>query len=147
MALTTLRKFLTVDKPQPPDLIRFLQILLQGIATYAVESDPIQLKLFRIEMSNISDSLTEPLGKDQMLAAIKGAIQSVENYNGRTAKLEMANKKELRTVLTMMTDTISFLGASSKTDVERLQMIEKSIDQASVLPSGVARIGRHRRRP
>jgi GGDEF domain-containing protein len=133
MALTTLRKFLTADKPQPPDLLRFLQLLLEGIATHAVESDATDLKLFRIEMSNFSDTLKEPLTSDQMLMAIRGAIRSLEAYNGRAAKLETANRIELRSVLTMMTDTIAFLGASSKTDVERLQLIEKSIDKASAI--------------
>jgi len=131
MDLTSIRKFLNPAKPQPADFIRFLKLLLQGIATHAVESEPGEVGRFRLDISNISNALTETLGSDEMHLIVEGSVDLLKEYNRRAGKLEVANKGELRAILTIMTDTLAFLIASNKTEVESLQSIEKSIEKAS----------------
>jgi PleD family two-component response regulator len=133
MDLTSIRKFLNPIEPQPKDFIRFLHLLLQGIATHAVESDPSELRRFRLDISNISNKLTETLGLDEMSLVIEGAVDLLKEYNRRAGKLEVASKSELRAILTIMTDTIAFLISSSETEVASLQSIEKSIEKASAI--------------
>jgi GGDEF domain-containing protein len=139
MDITTLRKFLNADKPETPDLVRLLQLLLQGIAAHAIESDRTELKQFRLDISNISDSLTERSGLEQMHRAIEGAVHSLEEYNRRASRFEAVSKTELQTIVRMMTDTIAFLGASSETAVRRLQLLEKDIEETSA-PEGMRRV-------
>jgi GGDEF domain-containing protein len=133
MDLTSIRKFLNPAKPKPADFIRFLKLLLQGIATHAVESDPGELRRFRLDISNISNRLTETLGSDEMDHVVEGSVDLLKEYNRRVGKLEVANKTELRAILAIMTDTMAFLIASSKIEVESLQSIEKSIEKASAI--------------
>jgi GGDEF domain-containing protein len=131
MDLVSIKKFLRPGKPRPEDYIRFLQLLLQGISLHAVEADEKDLFRFRHEISEISERLSDQSSADDILVAVGTVIRAMSENSRTTARHTHAYLRELQTMLAMMTETIAFLSASSKTGVEQLHNVEKNLQKAS----------------
>ncbi len=133
MEMVSIKKFLRAGKPGPGEYIRFLQLLLEGISLHAVEASETDLTRFRNEVSAISEKLSERSSSQEIEAAVDFVIRAVDGYNRIAARIAQAHLGELQAMLVMTTETIRFLGDSSKTGMEQLQTVEKNLQKASTV--------------
>jgi GGDEF domain-containing protein len=131
MDMVSIKKYLRPGKPKPEDYIRFLQLLLQGISLHAVDADQEELVRFRLEISTISERLDDQSSAEDILVAMGVVIRALAEYNRTSAKATNAHLRELQAMLAMMTETIAFLGTSSKLGIEQLQSVEKNLQKTS----------------
>ena len=110
--------------------IRYLKPVLLGISQHAVESDPEELAQFRKTVDEIAGSLSATSTPEDILIKIGIVVQAMEEYNRRANHSSTAYRKELRAILSLLTETIISLSQSSKTGVEQLQAIEKALEGA-----------------
>jgi GGDEF domain-containing protein len=110
---------------------RYIKLLLSGISRSAVDSDPQDLASFQATVERTVQALDEGCEEQDLLVKISAVVQALENYNRRATGKSRAYQQELRSVLSMMADTIASLSTSSKTGVEQLRNIEKSLESAA----------------
>ena len=127
----SIKKYIRPGKPDPEDYIRFLQLLLKGISLHAIEANETDLSRFREEVSALSAKLNENSTSEEIDAAVDFVIRAVEGYNQIAVRMTQAHLGELQAMLAMTTETIRFLGNSSKTGIEQLQLVERNLQQAS----------------
>jgi GGDEF domain-containing protein len=96
-----------------------------------VEGDTDELGVFRRGLNHVAAGFTESSGADTIVLGLGAAIHALEEYNRRASRGLKAYSQELKVVLTMMGETISFLGASGQTGVEKLHAIEKTLAQTA----------------
>ena len=118
---------------RPADYIRYIHVLLTGLAVHALEGDPDQLRYFQDQMASISVSLNEGSTDEDLLVNTGRALRMLEAYNQSVTGTLKSHADELRMMLVMMTETVAFLTATSQTSVTHLQMIERKLQRASTL--------------
>jgi GGDEF domain-containing protein len=133
MDIVSIKKFLRQEKPKPEDYIRFLQLLLNGVSSQAVETNDIDLTRFRQEVADISGQLSVQSSAEEIEAAVEFIIRAVTGYNRMAARNTHAHVHELQDMLAMMTTTIAFLSDFSRTGIEQLQVVEKNLQTASTI--------------
>ena len=69
----------------------------------------------------------------ELLVVMGGALRSMEDYNQRTSKFVRRQSTELQHMVSMLTQTVITIGASSENSVNRLQDIEKSIERTQAI--------------
>lgn len=116
-----------------PDYIRYIQVLLTGLAIHALEGDPTQLQNFRDQIASITASLDEESTDEDLLVNTGKALRILGEYNQSVADARKRHSDELRLMLVMMTGTVAFLTATSETSVGQLQTIERKLQRASTL--------------
>jgi GGDEF domain-containing protein len=133
MDMVSIKKFLRPEQPKPEHYIRFLQLLLNAISVHAAEANEIELTRFRQEVSNITETLSVRSTAEQIEVALGFVIRAVTGYNRMAARITQAHVNELQAMLAMMSKTIAFLSASSKTGIDQLQVVEKNLQTASTI--------------
>ena len=131
MNLTSLKSYLRIERPRAPDYVRFLHILLNGIALHAVENKAGELGSFRHALDHICRGITNESSVDEIVEKIHAALRALDEYNGGVSGGLRAYSEELKGILTIMAETIAFLSTSSQTGVQSLQDIEKNLAGAS----------------
>lgn len=115
------------------DYIRYLQVLLTGLAIHAVEEDPVQLRDFRDGIASITASLNEDSTDEDLLVGTGKALRMLAEFNQSAAETRKKHADELRLMLVMMTGAVAFLTATSETSVSQLNTIERKLQRASTL--------------
>jgi GGDEF domain-containing protein len=115
------------------EIIEHLQILIRGIALYAIEGDPNDLRFLRERTSGIANSLNSESSPDDLLVGIGKTLRALEEYNRRSAVIFKGQVEELRDMLTTMTSTVMFITSSSETSVKQLSIIESKLQRAQTL--------------
>jgi GGDEF domain-containing protein len=133
MDLVLLGSHLKSDALTAEDYIRYIQVLLTGLAIHAVEEDPAQLRDFRDQIASITASLDEQSTDEDLLVSTGKALRMLAEYNQNAADTRKKHADELRLMLVMMTGTVAFLTATSETSVGQLQTIERKLQRASTL--------------
>ena len=131
MDIVSIKKLLQPEKPRPEDYTRFLQALLNGISSEAVEANERDLASFQQEVSNIAEKVTVHSTTEEIDAAVGFVLRAVAGYNRMAVRVTKAHVQELQTMLAMLTKTIAFLSESSKTSIEQLQVVERNLQTAS----------------
>ena len=110
---------------------RYAKMLIQGISRTAVESDPDETTSFRRTVDGIALGLPDETGREELLVKIGAVLHALEEYNRRANKSSQAYRAELKGVLATLTETVAFLGASSRTGIEQLKVIEKTLESTT----------------
>ena len=138
--LISIKRFLDgwheADQP-PPDLLEAFRqmgrVLLDGIAAHAVRGRPADLRVLRRAMQSLARSLEQPQDALGPLAIASEAIEALETYRLSTSAYLDEADQQLRSMLSMLTETIAELSDQTDSSVSRLQVIEKQILQATEL--------------
>ena len=125
MDLALLGSHLKSGALTPPDYIRYIQVLLTGLAIHALEGDATQLQNFRDQIASITASLDQESTDEDLLVNTGKALRILGEYNQSVADARKRHSDELRLMLVMMTGTVAFLTATSETSVGQLQTIER----------------------
>lgn len=132
--MISLRKFWTADPESgPSDLMRVVQLLIQGIALHAVEGDPQDYQLFRRDLQQQLDVVGGNPSPADLLVGTGIILKALEDYNARTTRHLRMQGAELYHMIAMLTRTVETLGAGSEQSVGRLREIEGKIEKTSVI--------------
>ena len=108
---------------------RIIGLFLQGIAVHAVEGEREDYDRFRASIDLFEKSVSPDTPLPELLVAVGGALQAMEDYNRRTSKFVRRQSVEMQNMVGMLTQTVISIGANSDNSVNRLQDIEKSIER------------------
>jgi GGDEF domain-containing protein len=112
---------------------RIIGLFLQGISLHSVEGDKADYDQFREDIDKCLTVLSPETPVAELLVVVGGALRSMEDYNQRTSKFVYRQNTELQHMVSMLTQTIITIGASSDESVNRLQNIEKSIESTKAV--------------
>ncbi len=133
--MISLRPYLFGEKKNDTDSAyrRIIGLFLQGIALHAVEGDKSDHDRFRADINEFATKITPDLPMPQLLLAVGGALQTMEDYNRRSSKVIGRLNGELQNMVSMLTQTVITIGSSGESSVAKLQNIEKSIERVRML--------------
>lgn len=126
--MISLRSYLARDTEAEATYRRVIELFLQGISLHSVEGDKADYERFREDIEKCLAVLTPETPVSELLVVVGGALRAMEDYNQRTSIFVRRQNTELQHMVSMLTNTIITIGASSEQSVARLQSIEKSIE-------------------
>jgi GGDEF domain-containing protein len=109
---------------------RVIDLFLEGIALHAVEGDGADFQRFRTDLDACAASLTPQTPPPELSEIAARAVHAMEEYNLRTSKFVRQQRTELQNMVSMLTETVITIGASSEASTGKLQEIEKSLNGA-----------------
>jgi GGDEF domain-containing protein len=120
---------------QLPDLssslLRVAALLLEGTALHAVDYDRAELATFQSDIRRVRANIEESTDAGELLALGGEAMRDMENYNRRVERTLVARRKEVQSIMAMMTQTLLELAKGSETSAKSLHSIEAQLDVAS----------------
>jgi GGDEF domain-containing protein len=133
--MISLKSFLSRNPDQDVDSAyrRIIDLFLHAISLHAVEGDKADYARFRSDMNSFAERLIPELSVSERYVVVGEAIRALEDYNRHTSKFLRIQTNELKNMLTMLTQTVIAVGASSEMSVGRLHDIEKSLDQTRMV--------------
>jgi len=131
--MISLKSYLSRDTDAETAYRRVISLFLQGISLHAVEGDKEDHDRFREDIDKCLSVLSPKTPVSELLVVVGGALRAMEEYNQRTSKFVRRQNTELQHMVTMLTQTIISIGASSDHSVSRLQSIEKSIESTQAV--------------
>ena len=121
------------DKEVETSYRRMIDLFLQGISLHAVEGDQADYERFRCDMNAFADRLGPDASISERFVVVGEVLRALEDYNRHTSKFLRIQNAELQKMITMLTQTVIAVGASSETSVAGLQQIEKSLEQTRMV--------------
>jgi GGDEF domain-containing protein len=112
---------------------RMIDLFLQAISLHAVEGDKADYERFCADMKGFAGRLTPAMSIADRFVVVGEILRALEDYNRQTSKYLRIQKAELQKMITMLTQTVIAVGASSETSIAQLQEIEKALEQTRVL--------------
>jgi GGDEF domain-containing protein len=109
---------------------RVISLLLNGIATRAVQGDRAEYEAFHGNMQRIQETAGEKAPPDGLLVVAGSAVQALEDYSQQTTKFIRKQGAELQNIISMLTRTVISIGAGSDRSVQRLQEIGHELEGA-----------------
>jgi GGDEF domain-containing protein len=131
--MISLKSYLSRDTEAETAYRRIIGLFLQGISLHAVEGDKADHERFREDIDKCLSVLSPETPVSELLLVVGGALRAMEDYNQRTSKFVRRQNTELQHMVSMLTQTIITIGASSENSVTKLQSIEKSIESTQAV--------------
>jgi GGDEF domain-containing protein len=129
MAMISIKRHLTQGEEEAT-LRRVISLLLNGIATRAVQGDRAEYETFQSNMQRIQETAGAEVAPDVLLVIAGSAVQAFEDYSQRTTKFVRKQGAELQNIISMLTRTVISIGAGSDGSVQRLQEIGHQLEKA-----------------
>jgi GGDEF domain-containing protein len=131
--MVSLTKYLLGE--QQPDisssLLRVASLLLEGTALHAVNYDRAELDTFQTSIRRIRENIEQSNDPSELLVLGGEAMRDMESYNRRVERTLIARRKEVQSIVAMMTQTLLDLAKGSATSAKSLHSIEAQLDVAS----------------
>ncbi len=129
--MISLRSYLQKGDRESDDAYRrVVALLLQGLAMHAVQGEQAAYDCFRADMDGFAKTFAEDTDPVALLVAAGGVIRALEEHSRSTMAFIARQHAELNNMVSMLTQTIIKIGASSDESVTRLCEIEKALVQA-----------------
>lgn len=122
----------TADKDTESAYRRVISLLLRGISLHAVEGEKSDYEKFRQDIGSLESETTERTPNDLLVAA-GTTMRALEEYNQRTSRFIRRQGVELQKMIAMLTETVITIGSGSDQSVNRLQEIEKRLENTAIL--------------
>ncbi|HEY2012667.1 MAG TPA: diguanylate cyclase [Bryobacteraceae bacterium] len=120
-----------------PDLIGALRqmgrLLLDGMATQIVGGRDADLQVLRRTLKGLVRQMDAPLSPLGVLGVSSDAVEALEAYFGLTTAYLNEGNEQIRSMISMLTETVADLSGQTDASVTRLQEIEKQVEQATGL--------------
>jgi diguanylate cyclase (GGDEF)-like protein len=127
----SLKKILQGDDAGVETLLRVVRLLLEGIEQHAIEGDPDDLGAFRTNIQRLTNSLEGDLAVSDLLVEAGSALQTLEDYNRRTARYLKRPAGEWQAVVAMLISAIAAMPAADGEKVGRLREIASRVRGAN----------------
>jgi GGDEF domain-containing protein len=130
----SIKRLLNNNSPDTADsLLPVAQLLLDGIGTHAIRSDPeaeayIQ---FRESMAQAARQLAECADSREALTEAEASIRLMEEYNRQTAQQLRVRGSELQGMVKMLTTAIGEISTTGEQNVSRLRNIENMVSSVT----------------
>jgi len=111
-------------------LRRVISLLLNGIATRAVQGDRGEYEAFQKTMQRIQESTGAEASADELLVTAGSALQALDEFSQRTTQTIRKQGIELQNIISMLTRTVISISAGSDRSTERLQEISQQLAKA-----------------
>lgn len=131
--MISLKSYLSRDNEAETAYRRIIGLFLQGISLHSVEGDKADYERFREDIDKCLAVLSPETPVPELLVVVGGALRAMEDYNQRTGKFVRRQNTELHHMVSMLTQTIITIGASSEHSIQSLQNIEKSIESSQAV--------------
>lgn len=131
--MVSLTKYI-LGEPQPDissSLLRVATLLLEGTALHAVDYDRAELKTFQTSIRRVRANIEQSNDPSELLVLGTEAMRDMEDYNRRVERTLIARRKEVQSIVAMMTQTLLELAKGSETSAKSLHSIEAQLDTAS----------------
>lgn len=129
--MISVKKILQDDDATGETLLRVVRLLLQGIQQHAIEGDPDDLGGLRTSIQNLTTSLDGDLTVSELLVQAGSSLQTLEDYNRRTARYLKRPAGEWQAVVTMLISAVAGMQAADSDRVGRLREISGRVRSAS----------------
>jgi diguanylate cyclase (GGDEF)-like protein len=127
----SLKKILQDDDAAEETLLRVVRLLLQGIQQHAIEGDPDDLGGLRMDIQRLTAALEGSLTASELLVQAGSVLQTLEDYNLRTARYLKRPAGEWQAVVTMLISVIAAMPAADERTVTRLREISGGVRSAN----------------
>jgi len=114
-------------------VVHNLQVLLRGIASSSLESDPEERQVFRNRINRVLLSFDEGCFAEDLDSLITETLFALNEYHRHVGADFQKLIAELRAMLCAMTDTLIFLSASSAGSVKQLNLVESKLQQLATV--------------
>ena len=131
--MVSLTKYL-LGEPQPDissSLLRVTTLLLEATALHAVDYDHAELENFQAGIRTLRANIEGSTDPTELVRLGGEAMHEMENYNRRVERTLIARRKEVQSIVAMMTKTLVELAKGSETAAKNLRSIEAQLDMAA----------------
>jgi len=128
--LISLKKILQDDGTAGETLLRVIRLLLQGMQDHAIEGDAEDLAGFRMYIQRLIAALEGGLAESEFLVQAGSALQTLEDYNRRTARYLKRPVGEWQAIATMLISAIAGMSEDERT-ASRLREISAGVRSAN----------------
>lgn len=129
--MISLKKILQDDGATEETLLRVVRLLLQGIQEHAIPGDPDDLGGLRMSIQRLTNSLEGGLTAPELLVQAGSALQTLEDYNRRTARYLKRPAGEWQAAVTMLISALAGMSMADGAKVSRLKEISGRVRSAS----------------
>jgi GGDEF domain-containing protein len=126
----SLKKILQDDGAAEETLLRIVRLLLQGIQEHAIEGDPDDLGGFRTSIQKLTNALEGELTVSELLVQAGSALQTLEDYNRRTARYLKRPAGEWQAVVTRLISALAGMPTADGAKVGQLREISGRVRSA-----------------
>ena len=113
------------------ELMRVIQLLIQGIGLHAVEGDPEAYSGFRQGIDQVLTKVDEAASAADFLPQARSALKLLEDHNRRTTIYLKQKAVELQSMVRMLTAAVGAISAAGDENVRQLRDIEQQVESAS----------------
>lgn len=128
--MISLKKILQDDGTAGETLLRVIRLLLQGMQDHAIEGDADDLAGFRMYIQRLIAALENGLAESEFLVQAGSALQTLEDYNRRTARYLKRPVGEWQAIATMLISAIAGMSEDERT-AGRLREISAGVRAAN----------------
>ena len=128
--MISLKKIVQDDGANEPALSPIVRLLLRGIERHAIEGDPDDLAAFRTSIQGLAASLDGGLAESELLLQAGSAVETLEDYNRRTARYLKRAAGEWQAVVTMLASALAGMSAAGEEKIHRFREIAGRVRSA-----------------
>jgi len=119
----SLKKMLQDDGATEETLLRIVRLLLQGIQQHAIGGDAEDMNGFRTSLQRLTNSLEGDLTVSELLVQAGSALQTLEDYNRRTARYLKRPAGEWQAAVVMLISAVTAMQPADGPRVTQLREI------------------------
>jgi GGDEF domain-containing protein len=112
--------------------LHIIDLMFQALAVHAVPGEPSDYERFRAGLDRFATILNSNAKPAELLATAGDLVRTLEEYDRSTTAFVRRQNSELHKMVSMLTQTIIKVGASSETSAAKLREIERALEQASM---------------
>ena len=125
----SLKRFLALDGDRAKSHSRLAWLILEAVASHAVEADPVERQTFQTCLREIVAKMEES-NDDGMLVLTGEAIKSIESYNRGVRSALGSQIKELQSIASLFTRSMLQISKGSAGSSSKLRLIERQIEKS-----------------
>jgi GGDEF domain-containing protein len=140
MALLSIEPYLALPNEQAPyrpaeeaASRKAISVLLEGIATHALELDRDARQSFRDRIAEIRESMDSESSANTLLEDAGLAVQAMGDYSRQAARLMRNQSAETQSLLALLARTASEIGGMGGRSVSRLRKIGDHLERLAAL--------------
>ncbi|HWB82762.1 MAG TPA: diguanylate cyclase [Bryobacteraceae bacterium] len=130
MAIISLRKLMAHDEDRIAALLRIPTLILDSLILHAIEYSPAEYDAYRAAMRKLQTDLTQAGQASDVLVTVGEIIRTIETYNRGLDRFMTSRRRELHSIVSMLTRKLLEVAESSTASASNLRDIEKRIEKA-----------------
>jgi GGDEF domain-containing protein len=127
----SIKKFFALDgEDAATSHSRLVWLILEAVASHAVEIDPMERQAFQASLRNLVTRLEQSPSSASSLVLTGEAIKSIETYNRGVQRALGSHIRELQSIVSLFTRSMLQVSKGSAASADKLHLIERQIEKA-----------------